>query len=107
MVIWLVGWLVNWLVGWSVGLYGLCIIILYSHASHFRAHLGRDVRGRPDGALRLRVEDGGLGVAKVADLEARRGAAVEERVLELEVAVADAPAVAPGVCLERAAGGDW
>ena len=85
----LIGRLVGRLVDYVYIMYILCLYM-------YRPHLGRDVRGRPDGALRLRVEDGGLGVPKVADLEARGGAAVEERVLELEVAVADAPAVAPG-----------
>ena len=40
------------------------------------------------------MQHGGLGVSKVADLEARRGAAVEQRVLELEVPVADVHGVA-------------
>lgn len=70
------------------------------HVSHLPVvllpaqHLRRDVRGGSHGRFRLRVEQRGLAVAEVADLEPRGRSPVQQRVLELEVAVADPLGVA-------------
>ena len=66
----------------------LCVLTyIYSAHARLRAHLGRKVVARADHALRLRVKPLRLGEAKVADLQPRRRAAIQQRVVQLQIAV--------------------